>query len=146
VATVSVKLAFWYEENTKGTIYTWIDRFCSYFGAVPVIIDCLGAFDHGADKTPIAFSTMCEAREAFSDHQWVFLHPDGGTVLEELAHPAEPVVYAIGSNLTGFGCPVGDLPEDADKVRLASPDVIWDYQVAQIVLYHRQLYLAGRLV
>jgi hypothetical protein len=146
VGAVSAKLLFWYEPNTKGTLYTWLDRFCSYFGVVPVIIDCLGAFDHGADKTPIAFSTMCEARAAFSDHQWIFLHPDGGVILDELEHPAEPVIYALGSNITGFGCSVGDLPADAEKVRLRDPEVIWDYQVAQMVLYDRRLYLDGRRV
>lgn len=136
-----LKLLFWYEENTKGHIYTWMDRCASYFGVEPIVVDCLGQFDPNS-KAPHVVGSLDEALNRFVDHTWVFLDSHGGVILDGFAHPVGPAVYAIGSNITGFGRAVSDLP--GAIVRLRNPDEIWDYQVAQMVLYDRMIYQLGR--
>lgn len=139
---MSPKLLYWYEQNTVGQIYTWMDRFCTYFGFEPAVVDTLGAFKGLPGQYPIKLESFDAAMAQFSDHQWVCLDPDGDTILDEYAHPDDSVIYAIGSNVTGFSRIVDELP--GHTVRLRSPEVLWDYQVAQMLMYDRMLYKLGR--
>lgn len=131
-----MKLCFFYDKRT----YTLIDREASYYGAEPLIIDPNGAFKR--DRIPEAVDSLSQALILYPDHQWVFMHPDGYTQLSQYVHPAEPTIYAVGDNITGFGLAAEELPGDA--VCLCNPEIVWDYQAAQMALYDRSLYLAGR--
>jgi len=140
--TGDVKVLFWYQEHMVGVGgYTDMIRWIRYFDAEPVVIDEMDQF-YGKEGTTPAALDLDEALAAYPDHQWVFLHPDADTFLDEFEHPDGQVMYAIGSDFDGFGRPVGDLP--GVKVKLRNPDEILAKLVVPVVLYDRHLHKLGR--
>ena len=137
------KVLFWYEEATVGNTYTWMDRFITYFDLEMRLIDKVGQFldNQEPDRLPIAYPDLDSALEDMSDHTWVFLDPNGDHILDEFQHPEGLVVYAFGSNTTGFG---QDLSGLGQLVKLRNPDEIYVLNALPLVLYDRELNLAGK--
>ena len=72
----------------------------------------------------MAHSSLDLARASFPDHDWWFFFPEesipSGTAyehLEDVIHPADNVIYAIGSNTDGFRKTPAELkPRGRDKI------------------------------
>ena len=140
---MAAKVLFWFEESTAGLNFSHLDRNATYFGCHPVIIDLTRTWKARAPgQFPIIYHSFDEALADLSDHAWVFLHPDGPTILDEFEHPADPVVYAVGSNRTGFGKAAEEL--QGSLVRLRNPEVVNDYQALFLTLHDRYLFQNGR--
>lgn len=135
------KVLFWHDEGTVGYVYTWMDRFINYFGLEPRVIDTLSHFKRGPNRYPVPYQDLQSALEDMSDHNLVFIDPKGEHLLDEFQHPKGPTVYAFGSNLDGFEQDISGLGQ---TVRLRNPDEVYVLHALPIVLYDRELCLAGR--
>jgi hypothetical protein len=141
------KILLWYEKHIVGFNYTWTQRFSSYFGVEARFIDTLKFFKREPGRTPVVYYSMEEAIADLHDHHWVFLDPRGDVILDEFKHPSGPVVYAFGSDSTGFGKPVKkffDNSFEGEIVRLRKKDEIYVLHALPYVLYDRQIFLDGR--
>lgn len=136
------KILFWYEARTVGNLYTTIDRWITYFGMEPIVVDLLGAFKDEPGRFPLKVESLDAAISRFSDHAWVFLDAAGSIVLDEFKHPSDPTIYAFGSDITGFGKSIDDLP--GDKVKLRDPEIVTADMAIAIALHDRAMFRGGR--
>jgi hypothetical protein len=102
-----------------------------------IIIDPGGRFHR--DQVPAAYDTLEQAKAAYPDHEWVWLCCNGSIILDDFEHPQGDVIYAFGANVDGAGPEFDD--EVGPKVRLRSPEVVWDYTAALLTLNDRELKL-----
>jgi len=82
--------------------------------AVPLLDQMLGMFGgkrmcvHPNDADYKATSaeqypTLAAAQAAHPSHTWIYLDPDATQYIDEIEHPANDVVYAVGHDATGYG-------------------------------------------
>ena len=126
-----------------GRLYALMDQWCVLFDLEPIVIDLVGTFQQSPGQFPHVVHNLDEALKRFSDHSWVFMDVNGDVILDELAHPPDPTVYALGSDKTCFGRPAKDLPGTTVRLR-AEVGNIYVHNVLPLILYDRYLYFNGR--
>jgi hypothetical protein len=132
-----MRLLFWHDAR----VYQLIDRLARYFDVQPLIVDPCGVFKRG--REPESVDSLEVARATYPAHEWVWICPEGDTILDEFEHPSgEDTIYCVGCNVDDVSPHFGDLP--GHHVRLRRSGIVWDYQAAQMALYDREIYLAGR--
>lgn len=136
------KVLFWYEQRTVGNLYTLIDRWVTYFGMEPIVVDLLGHFKSEPGRFPYKVESLDEAVARWTDHTWVFLDATGSVVLDEFEHPSDPVIYAFGSDITGFEKTIDELP--GLKVKLRDPQIVTADMAIAMTLHDRAIFRAGR--
>jgi hypothetical protein len=124
-----VYLMYFREQSNFSDSHPWIDKLLNLFGVKPIVI-CPGM----TSKDVPYFDTVQEAYEAFSDYTWIWLDANGDKYLDEITHPEDSVVYAVGSDYTGFGDFVGE--GQRIKLRIAET---FAPMVVPMVLYDRAL-------
>ena len=104
-------LLFHSQTSGWGREYSWIDKWASFAGLKPVVIDPQRKRNEDPNQAPLVFWTMKDALASplFEDVQWIYFDPNSRLFLDELEHPSGDVVYALGSDYFGFG--VTELPE-----------------------------------
>lgn len=100
---------------------SYADQVIGYmFGYNQVIIDPSEMFHKEEHKNPLVLRSLQEAKQHpwLKDLRWIYLSAQGKKSLQEFEHPADNVVYCIGSDAYGFG-------EDVsmhETLRLFTPD------------------------
>lgn len=105
-----VYLMYFRENSNFSDAHPWIDKILALFGMKPIVICPELA---GVSKDVPYFSTVQEAYEAFSDYTWIWLDVSGDKYLDQIPHPKDNVVYAVGSDYTGF-----DFIGEGERVKL----------------------------
>ena len=113
-----------------------IDRYMNEYGILPMIVDPMTA---GESKQVPIFATVEEAHAAYGHLTWVWLDANGDVALDEFTHPADDVVYALGSNASGFG----GFTADGPRVVVRPYSEIYAEMCVPIVCHDRWLKLRG---
>ncbi len=130
-----VKVLFWYEEETVGFLYDWMNRVCRYYNAEIVVVDVMNHL-----KGSYAFATFEEALAAHQDFELVYMDHRGEIILDEFNHPDGKVLYLTGQSVEGFG----NRKLNGHVVRLRKGEVVLPLQVTSQLLYDRELYISGK--
>lgn len=139
------KFLFYKEDGGREGFTT---KFIGTYGMHYVVIDRQGRW-LAKSKHPWVYPTV-DAAIADPDHAgdtWVWLHADADMYLDEFEHPAENVIYCVGSDYDGFdGKSISELPGVKLKLRQPASHIgeWFAGMVTSIVCYDRFLYLNGR--
>ena len=138
-------LLYFRETSRVEATASYMKRFAWLHDMDVVVIDRKGDMPGSAKR----FATIADAiaDPDLSELTWIFLDACGETYLDEYEHPADDVVYCIGSDFDGFdGTPHDELPGTLLKLRQV-PEHTGEWFasiVAPLVVYDRFLYLQGR--
>jgi len=85
-------------------------------------------------NSPATYPTLWQALEEFQGCEHVYLNPEGGTPLKDFEHPADNVVYIVGSDYAVFNIPPGATSVHIESV---TPTELYATTAVGIVLYDR---------
>lgn len=137
-------ILFFREQSRVLAEYSFMMHVLGQSGFEPIVIDLDASWPD--TKCDFIYTSLAEALVCprLAGCTWVWFDPDGETILDEYEHPADNVIYCIGSDFTGFG---EHAPDPANKMRIRMPEhlpVWWAVQCVQIICYDVLLYEAGR--
>lgn len=105
-----------------------LDQFTYMFGGEYVAIHPKDA-DY-PPRVPKTFPTLEDAKREYSDYKWFYLDSKAETYLDEITHPQDNVVYAVGHDRIGFG--KSKLNGEKVRLRTIQPD-FEGYSIATLI-------------
>jgi len=139
-------LLYYRETSRVESTNAYMKRMAFYHGMETIVIDRKGDMPGSVPRFPTIDEALADAR--FKDHTWVWLAlTDGANYLDEYKHPADEVIYCVGSDFDGFdGKDPSKLPGPKLKLRQIHKRIGEWYAttVVPLVAYDRFLYLHGR--
>jgi hypothetical protein len=136
-------LLFWHEPDARfERTYSWIHKHCGVYGYVPVVIDPTGTWSTERPDLPqLVYHSLRDVLQdaRFHGHTFVWLDHTATVFLDEFTHPADDVVYCIGSDRDGFG----GVEWEGPRVKLRLTGEFFAAFVVPIVCYERYCYEQG---
>jgi len=103
---VSIKYLYYTEDTSTGGVLSaafavpFLDQLLLMYGGERMCVH--QPFADYRPSSPEHYPSLQAAQNAYPSHTWIFLRPDGLVFLDEIAHPVDNVVYAVGHDLEGF--------------------------------------------
>ncbi len=142
-----MKIVLFYHEDDTAIENQWstIDQWLGMFNFSTIVIDRVGDFAHVSN----VYGTLDDAwaDPQWRSYTWVYMRADDTLpLLDEYAHPADNVIYCVGSDSVGFDGKT-DAELNGDVLTIRSQQIGRSYYAATIVpiiCYDAWLFAATR--